>query len=175
MILPPQVRLFARYGRWMNEQTYAAAGRLDDAGRKLDRGAFFKSIHATLNHLIWADQTLLARVSGHAPPPRRTIAEGLALHDDFADLTRERARIDAEIVAWADGVRPADLEGDCTWRSVIVDGEITRPRWMLVCQLFNHGTHHRGQIHQMLCEAGQKVGDTDLVWMPAELFAEAAI
>jgi uncharacterized damage-inducible protein DinB len=35
---------------------YAAAGRLSDAARKKDRAAFFGSIHATLNHILWADR-----------------------------------------------------------------------------------------------------------------------
>jgi uncharacterized damage-inducible protein DinB len=47
--------LMAEYNRWMNEKIYAAGATLTDAERKRDRGAFFKWIHGTLNHLLWGD------------------------------------------------------------------------------------------------------------------------
>jgi len=46
----------SRYSAWQNRRVYDAAGRLTDAARKKDRGAFFGSIHATLNHILWADR-----------------------------------------------------------------------------------------------------------------------
>ncbi|MEO1960220.1 MAG: DinB family protein, partial [Paracoccus sp. (in: a-proteobacteria)] len=39
---------------------------------------------------------------------------------------------------------------------------------LVVMQLFNHQTHHRGQIHAMLTAAGEKPGATDIAFMPAE-------
>ena len=53
MISAEYVHLLARYNRWMNDKVYAASAQLSDAQRKADQGAFFKSIHTTLNHLIW--------------------------------------------------------------------------------------------------------------------------
>jgi uncharacterized damage-inducible protein DinB len=39
---------------------------------------------------------------------------------------------------------------------------MTRPRWVVVTHLFNHQTHHRGQVHALLTGFGEKTGDTDL-------------
>ena len=61
---PDYFQALARYNRWMNDKLYAAAAELDDAERKRDRGAFFKSIHATLNHLLLADRVWMARFTG---------------------------------------------------------------------------------------------------------------
>ena len=55
MITPDWVGMMAAYNAEMNRRLYAAAGRLDDAERRRDRGAFWGSIHATLNHLLWGD------------------------------------------------------------------------------------------------------------------------
>ena len=44
-------------------------------------------------------------------------------------------------------------------------GEITKPKWLLVTHVFNHQTHHRGQVHCMLTQAGGRPHDTDLPWM----------
>ena len=57
-------RLLARYNQWMNERLYAIAGDLPDSERKRDRGAFFGSIHRTLNHILWGDRIWLGRFTG---------------------------------------------------------------------------------------------------------------
>ena len=79
MISPSYVRAMARYNAWQNANVYGACERLSDAQRKEDRGAFFGSIHATLNHILWADQTWLTRfgaapAAGEAVNCRRTCA-----------------------------------------------------------------------------------------------------
>jgi uncharacterized damage-inducible protein DinB len=61
---PEYCRTLARYNRWMNEKLYAVASELTDEERKSDRGAFFKSIHGTLNHLLLADSVWMARFTG---------------------------------------------------------------------------------------------------------------
>src|SRR3954469_7307811 len=55
MITPAYVRLMAQYNAEMNRRLYDAAAQLTDAERKADRGAFWKSIHGTLTHLLWGD------------------------------------------------------------------------------------------------------------------------
>ena len=76
------------------------------------------------------------------------------------------ARVTASIIGWADNLAPAALEGDLTWHSNAVNRDISKPKWLLVTQLFNHQTHHRGQVHCMLTQAGGKPHDTDLQYMP---------
>ena len=54
-------RFLARYNRWMNQRLYEACDKLLDAQRKADQGAFFKSMHQTLTHLVLADKMWLVR------------------------------------------------------------------------------------------------------------------
>ncbi|MBN9352839.1 MAG: damage-inducible protein DinB, partial [Hyphomicrobium denitrificans] len=61
MISAAYVQTMARYNAWQNRNVYDAAEKLTDAQRRENRGAFFGSIHATLNHLLWADQIWLSR------------------------------------------------------------------------------------------------------------------
>ena len=58
----------ARYNRWQNESIYAAADGLSDAARRMDRGSFFQSIHATLSHVLWADELWMSRLSDWEAP-----------------------------------------------------------------------------------------------------------
>jgi uncharacterized damage-inducible protein DinB len=57
--------------------------------------------------------------------------------------------------------------GDLGWFSGAMGREVTKPKALLVLHMFNHQTHHRGQIHAMLTTAGARPGDTDIPFMPA--------
>ena len=162
MITPGYVRVMAEYNRWQNENLYGAADGLDDTARKAPRGAFFGSIHATLNHLLWADQTWMSRLTGTPKSRVPGIPESVGLHETWDELKRERAAFDSVIVAWAERLDPAWLEGDLVWFSGVLGRELSKPRWLLVTHLFNHQTHHRGQVHCMLTQAGARPGSTDL-------------
>ena len=64
MLVVDHYRALARYNRWMNERLYALCDEIPDADRKRDRGAFFRSIHGTLNHILLADRAWLGRFTG---------------------------------------------------------------------------------------------------------------
>ncbi|WP_045835085.1 DinB family protein [Hyphomicrobium sp. 99] len=162
MISPSYVRTLARYNSWQNTNLYGASESLSDAQRKEDRGAFFGSIHATLNHLLWADQTWMNRFGAAPPPGKRSIAEGVSLFEAWDELREERRRFDRVIQDWADNLEPSALEGELTWVSGATGRELTRPRALLIAHLFNHQTHHRGQVHALLTGFGIKPGMTDM-------------
>ena len=42
----------------------------------------------------------------------------------------------------------------------------TMPRWLTMTHFFNHQTHHRGQITDLISRLGYDFGVTDLPWMP---------
>ena len=156
--------LMADYNAWMNGKLYEAAAGLPDAARKRDLGAFFKSLHGTLNHILLVDLMFLARFTGQ-PLPATGLDEDR--HDGFGDLRAERAATDASILDWIADLDRASLAGALTFTSV-VDG-VTRslPRWVMVTQMFNHQTHHRGQATALLKQLGVDSGITDIPWLPA--------
>ena len=155
----------ARYNRWQNESLYAIAESLPDAERRKDRGAFFGSIHATLNHLLWADRIWMSRFAGTPKP--QGIPQSVSFHETWEDLKSDRAEFDATIIRWADEVDPTWIEGDLTWYSGIAKRDLTKPKSTLLMHFFNHQTHHRGQVHCMLTQAGVKTHVTDLMAMPS--------
>jgi uncharacterized damage-inducible protein DinB len=165
MIDSSYVRRMARYNRWQNENLYGVADALSDAERRRERGAFFGSIQGTLNHLLWADRIWMSRLAG-TPRPAGGIPESVSLCGDWGDLRRERAAFDAVIVDWADRLDDGAAADDLTWYSGAIKAEVTKPKWLLITHMFNHQTHHRGQVHCMLTQAGGKPGDTDLFILP---------
>lgn len=166
MIKPAYVQVMARYNRWQNRSIYAAADSLDDALRKESRGAFFGSIHATLSHVLWADRIWMHRLAGWPAPTAKSIAESLFYVESWDELKRERQVTDDALIDWAEHLEPEALQGDLTWYSGASGRELTRPRGLLVMHLFNHQTHHRGQVHCLLTQLGVKSDATDLPFMP---------
>jgi uncharacterized damage-inducible protein DinB len=91
---------------------------------------------------------------------------GVDLYADFGELTAARAEMDEEILGWARGVTADWLAAPMTWTSKLYGFTQTHPRWVQVTQMFNHQTHHRGQVHAMLTAAGVDIGPTDLPVLP---------
>jgi uncharacterized damage-inducible protein DinB len=165
MITPAYVRTMAAYNRWQNENLYGAADVLSDAVRKEPRGAFFSSIHGTLNHLVWGDQIWMSRFASTPTPKAKSVRDSVAMYDSWAELRRVRAAFDATIITWAETLEQAWLERDLTWFSGAAGREVTKAKGLLVAHTFNHQTHHRGQVHCMLTQCGTRPGDTDMPFM----------
>ena len=156
-------QLMAEYNRWMNDKIYAACAGLGDEERRRDRGAFFKSIHRTLNHLMWGDGIWLGRFNGKSYPAGPVSED---LYAEFDALRAARVALDAEILGWAQTLTPAWLAEPMTWTSRLYAFTQTQPRWVLVTQMFNHQTHHRGQLHVLLTQLGIDIGPTDVPVLP---------
>jgi uncharacterized damage-inducible protein DinB len=117
MITPGYARAMAAYNRWQNENQYAAAGTLSDAARKEPRGAFFGSIHGTLNHLLWGDQIWMSRFAGTPRPKAEGIPASVSMYDSWDELKHERQAFDRVIIDWAGKLDAQWLEGGLTWFS----------------------------------------------------------
>lgn len=164
MISPEYVRVMSRYNAWQNNSLYREANVIGQDARRLDRGAFFGSIHQTLAHILWGDQIWMHRFEGWDAPPQ-DFKDNIDTPPAWDDLCETRQAFDAQLSTWADGLTDADLSGDMSWYSGATQSHVTRSRALLVSHMFNHQTHHRGQVHAMLTAVGAKPDDTDLPFM----------
>jgi len=170
--LAAQYHALARYNTWMNARLYALCATLPDEVRKEDRGAFFRSVHGTLNHLLLTDRAWLGRFTrdaalaqsrdGNGNPIAYTGKLDQEVYADFALLRRERATTDAAIEAWAAGLTAEHLAAPFSYRSS-AGQRYDHPLWWAVIHFFNHQTHHRGQLTTLLTQLGHDSGVTDLV------------
>jgi uncharacterized damage-inducible protein DinB len=174
MIAPGFVRTMAAYNRWQNDSVYTAADALEATARGADRGAFFGSIEGTLNHILWGDLIWMSRFTEFEGPRHRSIAASVRETESWAELKQRRGAVDRDIAAWAAGLSEADLSCDLSWYSGAMKRDMHQPMWLAVAHLFNHQTHHRGQVHAMLTAAGAQPDDTDLAFMPARYLDEAS-
>lgn len=164
MITPAYVRTMAAYNAEMNRRSYTSAGLLTEAERRADQGAFWGSLHGTLCHLLWADQMWMSRFAGW-DKPTHVQKDSAKLIDDFDALRHARLDADLRVEAWAKTVDQPWLDTDLVWFSGGSNAEFRRNRALLLIHLFNHQTHHRGQVHVLLTRHGQDPGQTDLPWI----------
>lgn len=163
--------LLADYNQWMNTKLYDAAATLPHEALVADRGAFFKSILGTLNHLVVADTIWLKRFRAHSSRPETLAALDdvpapaaldAMLYADLADLRLQRERLDGIILSWVDSLDEATLASKLDYAS-IRGIPARRALSAVLMHFFNHQTHHRGQATTLLSQAGVDVGATDLL------------
>ena len=154
-------RMFAAYNAWANRHLYAAVSKLPDEDYRLDRGAFFKSIHGTLNHLIVADRIWMKRFTGEGDAPNRL---DVILYDDFSLLKVAREAEDARIINWIEDLRIEAFAGRFTYTAITDMRTVSQRLSPALAHFFNHQTHHRGQAHALLTGLDVDAPALDLVY-----------
>lgn len=155
------VDMFAGYNAWANRRLYEAAAGLSDTQYREDRGAFFKSVHGTLNHLLVGDRVWMHRFTSEGTPPARL---DQILFEDFAGLRATREAEDRRIVDYAKGLDEAVLAGMIRYRRVTSPETVEQPLALALAHFFNHQTHHRGQAHALLTQLAGRAPELDLLY-----------
>ena len=154
-------RLFAAYNCWANTRLYDAAGGLSDEAYKRDCGAFFKSMHGTLNHILVGDLVWMKRFTGEGEHPAELDA---VLFDEFAALREARQAEDARIIDWVRSLDEAAISGEFTFTPITMPQTVTQKLAPCISHFFNHQTHHRGQAHTILSILGETPPPLDLIY-----------
>lgn len=158
-MLHDHFRTLARFNAWANTQIYDAAGALPDGEYEKTRSAaYFGSIHGSLNHLLVVDRLWFGRVEG---VDRGITGLDQILHDDFSGLRAAREAEDERIVALVDGLGDEALTTDLSYKSM-AGGTFAMPLNVVLAAVFNHQTHHRGQVHALVKEAGAEPPALDI-------------
>lgn len=152
--------MLTHYNRWANGRIYDACASLSDTDYRTDCGAFFGSAHRTLNHLLVADRIWLRRITGTGSAPMEL---NVVLFEDLSDLRRAREAEDQRFIDLIGSFEPQDFKRLVSYTPVSVPTEMTEPLGMMLAHVFNHQTHHRGQIHAILTSLGQPSTVLDMI------------
>lgn len=158
--------LMARFNAWVNPRVYDCVARLSDSDYRRGRGAFFGSIHRTLNHLLVVDRLWTRRIAG-AEHGIGSLDQ--VLYEDFAALREARAEEDRKIIALVDGLTPDRLHAPVRYRRILGEGMEEARAGHILLTLFNHQTHHRGQVHTMLTQSGIEPPAFDVIFFLDEI------
>lgn len=152
----------ARYNEWATLRLLAAIDALDDAAYRQDCGLFFKSVHGTLNHLLVGEHMLWYPRFAQGVSPKVDL--GAELQTDRSAL-RESLRTNVArwqpLIATFTAEQFAGSLNYTTTKGVAV----SLPFAATLTHVFNHATHHRGQITAALTALGQPCPELDMVYM----------
>lgn len=155
----------ARYNVWATRRLLDAVAPLGDDAYRQDTGLFFKSVHGTLNHL-WVGEHLLwyPRFAKGVSPKLALDMEAEPIRERLAQTLKSGAASwQALIESWPVERFEAQLNYTSTQGAVL-----SLPFAITLAHVFNHGTHHRGQITAALTVLGQPCPELDLVRMLQE-------
>lgn len=163
--LRSQLLVLARYNEWASQRLFAALDAVPEEDYRRDLGLFFRSIHGTLNHLLVGEHGLwFARfVDGVSP----ALALDAELEPDRARLRERLLEGAARWAPWIATLPEARLAGQLDYRSTRGQ-DLSLPFASTLIHVFNHGTHHRGQITAALTGLGQSCPALDLVYFLVE-------
>ena len=161
----------AHYNRRMNGRLLDVVSDMPDSDYRRDLGAFFNSIHGTLNHILVWDITWLQRIADHhrrfasldiVRGMERPVADDQVIFEHLEPLRHARSSMDETLAAFVDETGQDDYTTAVTYRTS--DGTLHQKCFAgLLQHVFNHQTHHRGQITTLLSQLGVEFGVTDLL------------
>ncbi|WP_027134957.1 DinB family protein [Geminicoccus roseus] len=157
-----------RYNRWANQRLYDACAALPAGEFEKDRPAFFRSISGTLNHLLVTDRIWLDRILG------RPFGGGKVDDRPFPrldDLLPEREKLDREIIDAVAAMDDSTLAGITTYRMMTSPTPRQVPTALCWLHMFNHQTHHRGQVHDQMSQTATPPPSMDLIYFVYEEMA----
>lgn len=114
MISNEYLKMMARYNRWQNGELVAASDTLSDDYRRMDRKAFWGSIHGALSHIYWRDRIWLSRFD-LVKPPDVPNPESQGFVSDWEDLKEKRAELDDKVAKWSDKFEDGPIKGMLSW------------------------------------------------------------
>jgi uncharacterized damage-inducible protein DinB len=156
----PIFRMFAGYNAWANERLYSAAAMLSDSEYRADHGAFFGSVHGTLNHLVVGDRIWMQRLTGEGEAPARL--DAFFMKTSARYVRRERPRTRASSLLWRGSASTTSAVG-VRYRTISRPADIEQELGYALPHVFNHQTHHRGQVHCLLTKTVEEAPSLDLI------------
>lgn len=180
MYFQSHFQLMANYNCRMNLQILNVVGSLTKSQLIENKGAFFESIFGTLNHILVVDIIWLSRFNLHSnkyksleavidlPHPKNL---NDILYSDIQSYRYAREIVDSAIKKWLDkDINDSDFSRSLEYANT-TGIKSTRNFGELVSHLFNHQTHHRGQISTLLNQIDHDIGVTDLLFDIPEVSA----
>ena len=161
----------ARYNVWATDRLLNSVAGMTESDYFNDVGLFFNSVHGTLNHLV--------------------VGEHLLWFRRFSEGVSPKVALDAQVHPDRDAVTKALREGALRWKGLILswpqdrwDGVLSYttmrgtpaslPFAVTLAHVFNHATHHRGQITAAMTHMGYDCPELDMVYFLQEEQANKA-
>ncbi len=148
------LKMFTFYNKSANEKLIQILVGLTADQIKKDLNGFYHSILGTFQHILKTDIMWLKRLRKSFPaiaclsedniPDLKTVE-----NEDYKELFPVRRKLDEIFESFSGEIQEKDLESVISYANMKGD-KIEKELWLCLIHLFNHQTHHRGQIAVML-------------------------
>jgi uncharacterized damage-inducible protein DinB len=162
MDLPTYFKCLGRYHVWATHRLLASnLSALSDADWHQDCGLFFRSVHRTVNHLLVTDNIWYARFAeGHS----LRLPLDAQLHTERAVLCEALGAAATRWSAWLSTLAPQRYNGELAYTRYNAE-QVRIPFAPALGHVFNHATHHRGQLTAALTAMVQPGPELDWVYL----------
>ncbi|MEX0337032.1 DinB family protein [Vibrio tubiashii] len=170
MDLSSNFRMLALYNQRMNQHLLSVCEQLSPQQLNQETHSFFPSVMAHWNHILFGDLIMLQRLVAnqiHRLTPQQVDALPIAkaVDDTFVTSIEElkalRSLVDQIYIDMT-----KDFTAETCAKTVVhittEGGEMRRNVGEFCQHIFNHQTHHRGQLTAILAQLGRDFGCTDL-------------
>ncbi|MGS2717031.1 DinB family protein [Eionea flava] len=162
--------LMAHYNQRMNQQLLTASELLTHQQLLQETHSFFSTVMGYWNHLLFGDLIMIGRlannkIGGLSVSLLKDLPSPRSPQDYYSDSLEEvrqwRLIIDSIILDMAQSLNDEAIAKNVTYTTT--EGQSVSLSVDVFCQhLFNHQTHHRGQLTCVLSQLGVDFGCTDL-------------
>jgi uncharacterized damage-inducible protein DinB len=121
-------------------------------------GGSFPSIYDTAVHLYQSDRVWLDRLE-QRPTGQLSDYEAPGCMYDLQGAWKE---VHDRMVAFAGALGEADASNELDYKN-LAGQPFRTPVWQILLHVVNHGTHHRGQITNMVRQLGHMATNLDLI------------
>ena len=147
LMMKQHFQMLAAYNSWANKQLFEGVAHLSESEYRQDAGLFYKSIHATLNHVLGHDRLWMKRFTGEGDHPKNADA---ILYLSLTDLRNARFLEDARIFDWLEGLSATEVSGRFIYHNMSDMRTISQRLAPALAHMFNHQTFNRGQVYAAL-------------------------
>jgi uncharacterized damage-inducible protein DinB len=147
-----------KYNQSANNQVIRLLSELDESERTLDRKSYYKSLHGLLDHIAGGALFFQRAIKASYPEVggldhkyfERKTEHGKINFPSFTELKTAIETLDSSFVKMVESLNDEDLKKTVTITHINKEFSLG----VFIMQYANHGTHHRGQISQILDEMG---------------------
>lgn len=173
MFVKSHFQLMASYNARMNHQLLSVVENLNSTDLTENKGAYFQSVIGTLNHILVGDIIWLSRFNLHSEcyislkevtelPKPKSLSD--ILYPEFQSYKCAREVVDSAVINWLNkDIDISDFDRNLEYSNT-AGIKSSRNFGELVSHLFNHQTHHRGQVSTLLNQMGHDIGATDFLF-----------
>lgn len=151
------IQTLSEHCQWANSRLFSVVETLSEGEYQSNQGIFFGSIEKTLDHILLSDRIWMARIL----EKDNALSQDTFISNDFKNLRIKRFAEDKKICAETKNFTEEDLNKIIVFTS-LSNGSYRIQRGILLTNMFNHGTHHRGQVHAILTKLQRKVPPLDI-------------